>query len=409
MNKNKIVVFNLLILTLVIFCLVICNSPVNSQSTCSSVSSFPQCSKIAESIKCPELYFSDCSLGVPKCCTLVFNPNSATLNDKICDQQPQCECNISRLFNNCTASSLIADLVTCSCKSPLPPTSPPPSLPSTPTTPITPVVPTYNCNPGLISCPDIYTKEGTCCQYGCCPSNPTQCKCPNSNQCIPNCSVQPAPLPPTTQPSTSSKQCTSNAYCNVGGYCNLNTGYCVNNPRGCVVGCSNDSQCFGGSVCTSNCCISSSTPITPTQPTSPTIAPVSPTNGFNEREPNNSPNTAQLIGIPATISGNVSTSDKGDITLNTDSGESLILSDLFKFVISKRTIFKAQLTIESNSNEDDLDLVLLDSKGRRIISSSSTPGNVSETITKTLRPGTYLLGVGAFTGSSSYRLSLSKR
>ncbi len=52
------------------------------------------------------------------------------------------------------------------------------------------VATTYICDPGFISCPDNMT-QGSCCSLaaGCCPSNPTQCKCSNSNECIPNCTA----------------------------------------------------------------------------------------------------------------------------------------------------------------------------------------------------------------------------
>lgn len=154
------------------------------------------------------------------------------------------------------------------------------------------------------------------------------------------------------------------------------------------------------------------TPVTVPKPT-PVPTPTSPgssssTGGFgNEGEPNNSPNTAKLFILPASITGNAAISDAGEIGLSSENGQSLVISDLFKFTITQTTTINALLDIQSNSSQDDLDLALFNENGTQILESSSQIGNADELITKSLEPGTYLLGVGAFSGSVSYKLSLT--
>ncbi len=79
-------------------------------------------------------------------------------------------CNSFSLVLICSSLGLSPNLTTCMCTEP-----------------------TYTCNPGFTSCPDNMTK-GVCCAYGCCPSNPSLCKCLNSNECFPNCTL-PTPTP----------------------------------------------------------------------------------------------------------------------------------------------------------------------------------------------------------------------
>ncbi|MBI3591683.1 MAG: hypothetical protein HY094_09950 [Candidatus Melainabacteria bacterium] len=158
------------------------NFAVSSQLTCSG--SLINCPTFDYNVKCPTRsdgspYVPGCDTGVP-CCEEV-SLSSFTL---VCVPSitPTCECDLLALSRHCSPLGLNFDLDTCSCK--------PFVLPA----------PTYTCNPGFISCPDNMT-QGSCCSVtvGCCPSNPTQCKCPNSNQCLPNCTAPaPTPLPPIT-------------------------------------------------------------------------------------------------------------------------------------------------------------------------------------------------------------------
>lgn len=128
---------------------------------------------------------------------------------------------------------------------------------------------------------------------------------------------------------------------------------------------------------------------------------------INEIEPNNSVNGAQVITPPVTITGNASSSDPGDIELSSDSDGMIVISDLYKFTLSTPASINALLTIQSESTNDDLDLVLLNEDGSDIIESSSQTGNVDELISKSIGAGTYILGVGAFSGSAAYTLKFT--
>lgn len=127
-----------------------------------------------------------------------------------------------------------------------------------------------------------------------------------------------------------------------------------------------------------------------------------------ETEPNDLIAEAQLLDcLPVTITGTANSSDTGEIELMSGDGSTLIISDVFQFTISDPGIFNATLLLNSTSASDDLDLVLLDESANTIIASSSNTNNDNESISQTLEPGTYLVGVGAFSGSSDYSLDLS--
>ncbi len=182
--------------------------------------------------------------------SILCTPRGFIINPRTCDCDspikpiiptiPTSTCDFQLLSNSCASKGFAANPATCVCV--------PPTMPLVPTTPI------YICDPGYTSCPDNFTK-GFCCPNGCCPSDPTQCKCPNGNQCIPNCST----------PTTSYPSCSSSADCNVGEYCNLDTNRCSVNPNQCVAGCTNNSQCYGSFTCNSNCCTSSNLSVSPSQ------------------------------------------------------------------------------------------------------------------------------------------------
>lgn len=97
---------------------------------------------------------------------------------------------------------------------------------------------TYTCETtGYTHCPDDRT-SGVCCKHGCCPSDPTKCKCPDSNQCSPNCTV--AEPPPTTYECKDGYIiCPTNTTPNA--ICCLN-GCCPSNPSQCK--CSNSDECY---------------------------------------------------------------------------------------------------------------------------------------------------------------------
>lgn len=128
---------------------------------------------------------------------------------------------------------------------------------------------------------------------------------------------------------------------------------------------------------------------------------------INEIEPNDEVAFAQEVQIPIEIMGNASSADDGEIELQSDSGSSIIISDLFRFTLTNNASISALLTIESDLSENDLDLVLLDEFAVDILDASSQTGNADELVTQVLTPGTYLIGVGAFSGAAAYTLNIT--
>ncbi|MBI2995610.1 MAG: hypothetical protein HYY52_02750 [Candidatus Melainabacteria bacterium] len=132
------------------------------------------------------------------------------------------------------------------------------------------------------------------------------------------------------------------------------------------------------------------------------------TNNINEIEPNDLLSAPQLVTLPVTISGQASSTDSGEVEVSTTTGnETLVISDLYQFTITQTSSLTALLTIESDLQDNDLDLVLFNQYADQILESSSQTGNSDELINKSLKAGTYLLGIGAFSGSTSYKLAIS--
>ncbi|MBI3309255.1 MAG: pre-peptidase C-terminal domain-containing protein [Candidatus Melainabacteria bacterium] len=126
-----------------------------------------------------------------------------------------------------------------------------------------------------------------------------------------------------------------------------------------------------------------------------------------ESEPNDTVDGAQAVQLPVTISGSAAASDDGEIELSSDTGSSVVISDLFKFTLTSTASINALLMSDSSDDLNDLDLVLLDEFATDILDASSQSGTDDELISKSLQPGTYLLGVGAFSGATSYTLEIT--
>jgi len=130
-------------------------------------------------------------------------------------------------------------------------------------------------------------------------------------------------------------------------------------------------------------------------------------NEINEIEPNNSVSQAQAITPPVTISGNAKKGDPGELELSSNNGAMVAISDLFKFTLTQSDSINALLTIQNGSSDSDLDLILFNEDASEIIDSSSQNGKTDELISTSLQAGTYILGIGAFSGSASYKLSVT--
>lgn len=127
---------------------------------------------------------------------------------------------------------------------------------------------------------------------------------------------------------------------------------------------------------------------------------------LNEDEPNDSPDLATKVFFPVTVEGHIAQGDGGTITVAFDSNTKVVLADLFSLKLG--VVVSGTITLAFNQGTD-LDLFILrrNSQGRyeRFDSSNNSEGTI-ESLTLDLAPGEYLLGIGAWKGSSPYRLSL---
>lgn len=127
---------------------------------------------------------------------------------------------------------------------------------------------------------------------------------------------------------------------------------------------------------------------------------------LNEDEPNDSPDLATKVYFPVTVEGRIAAGDWGSLTMVFENNNKVVLADLFSLKLD--VVIRGTITLTFNQGAD-LDLFLLrrNSQGRydRIDSSNNIEGTV-ESLTLDLVPGEYLLGIGSWSGSSPYRLSL---
>lgn len=119
-----------------------------------------------------------------------------------------------------------------------------------------------------------------------------------------------------------------------------------------------------------------------------------------EAEPNNSLAQAQSVPIGGTVSGAASVTDAG----YTPPGlTGVVVADLFRITVSdplQVTLFMAQDDLLTH----DLDLGLFDSAGNVL---DASEGVASVELINISVPGTYHIGVRAFSGSSEYLLSIA--
>ena len=119
-----------------------------------------------------------------------------------------------------------------------------------------------------------------------------------------------------------------------------------------------------------------------------------------ETEPNNSLGQAQSVPIGGTVSGAASAIDPG----YTPPGfAGVVIADLFRITVTDNVqviLFMAQ----DNVLTHDLDLVLFDTSGNVLDASG---GVASVELLNISVPGTYYIGVSAFSGSSEYLLSIN--
>ncbi|HJQ68283.1 MAG TPA: PPC domain-containing protein [Blastocatellia bacterium] len=131
----------------------------------------------------------------------------------------------------------------------------------------------------------------------------------------------------------------------------------------------------------------------------------------NESEPNHKKKKAQrLTTLPVEIQGSAASADSSVLRIDFDDAGSDKVEDLYRITVTTEGVYG--ISLEPTSGAGDLDLWLFDSavnKKRSSLDDSSLLGlsiseGSSEFLMRRLAPGTYYIGVSAFTGSQGYRL-----
>ncbi|HEX6085261.1 MAG TPA: fibronectin type III domain-containing protein [Thermoanaerobaculia bacterium] len=124
-----------------------------------------------------------------------------------------------------------------------------------------------------------------------------------------------------------------------------------------------------------------------------------------EAEPNQTTASATPISLGVPCSGNVSSSDASSIVIVYDPETQDGIEDVFRLTLPSPARVSASLAFGSG----DLDLFLFVVSGTTpgVVAASNTSASPESFVTATVLPaGTYYLGVSAFSGSSSYVLTV---
>jgi hypothetical protein len=132
----------------------------------------------------------------------------------------------------------------------------------------------------------------------------------------------------------------------------------------------------------------------------------------DEREPNDKKPKAQKLNIPVEVSASASAFDGGLLRMTLPDGSSDFVEDLYQITVDQpRTVF---IILEPTSGAGDLDMYLFTSDVSKKRSSLDDPNllafsagpTANEFIGFQLVPGTYIVGVSAFSGSLNYKLRI---
>ncbi|HUP61444.1 MAG TPA: PPC domain-containing protein [Thermoanaerobaculia bacterium] len=128
-----------------------------------------------------------------------------------------------------------------------------------------------------------------------------------------------------------------------------------------------------------------------------------------EAEPNDTLENANVIALPGRFSGTTAFADPASISIDYSDGVSARIADIYVLTLEHATAVGIDLTW--GNTEADLDLFVFEKMGERLnlIEGSARASAAAETVqTRVLEPGTYYIGVSAFSGSASYNLALSE-
>jgi Bacterial pre-peptidase C-terminal domain/Putative binding domain, N-terminal len=125
----------------------------------------------------------------------------------------------------------------------------------------------------------------------------------------------------------------------------------------------------------------------------------------SEAEPNETFAASTPMALPANCNGFASSTDASSIRIDYGGGVLDGVEDFYQFTLSSSARVSASLSW-SNTGAD-LDVFLFPASGP-IIVGSNTVGSSPESFTSsTLAPGTYYIGVSAFSGGTNYTLNVS--
>lgn len=130
---------------------------------------------------------------------------------------------------------------------------------------------------------------------------------------------------------------------------------------------------------------------------------------IDEDEPNDSPDLATEVFLPSVVVGTADFNDSFE-TISLTDGTDLDITDMFFLTLDQTTNLSLNLQFNQGA---DLDLYLFEatpnSKGQyKLIGFSETPTGTVENILKSLPPGDYLIGINAYSGASSYKLTITQ-
>ena len=133
----------------------------------------------------------------------------------------------------------------------------------------------------------------------------------------------------------------------------------------------------------------------------------------DEQEPNEIVKKGQKLTFPVVLSGSASVNDDSKLKMKLPDGTTDPIEDLYRITVSDntRTVF---IKLEPTGGSGDLDLYLFSSDVSKKKTSLDDPSLISfsagptanEAIVSRLPPGTYVIGVTAFDGSLTYKLTI---
>jgi len=133
----------------------------------------------------------------------------------------------------------------------------------------------------------------------------------------------------------------------------------------------------------------------------------------DEQEPNEIVKKGQKLTFPVVLSGSASVNDDSKLKMKLPDGTTDLIEDLYRITVSDntRTVF---IKLEPTGGSGDLDLYLFSSDVSKKKTSLDDPSLISfsagptanEAIVSRLPPGTYVIGVTAFDGSLTYKLTI---